>query len=436
MYRATQLNDLSAGAACLSFIANLAGLPISEHDLLKEIGVQPGVGADPLAMVQWCRATMPDQTGECGEESYRGGVAVANVIDPCSMQNHYVVLLRSSATEIEYWCPSQGVVRMPRANLQWRSGTSEYREWAINFPTLTAPERVDYLPRVWLVIGKDDSLTDDNGCIFEMLDTLHCYGVPATWHSASEMMLKDSTLWIAGVPVRPEDVVLTRFGSRSQAQAADFLRVLSQARAQFVNSPAGQLVWQSKMDTVGLKKEPCLIVASPQEMRRAAEELFLRGHVRLAVRKLGTASSQLSQHVQTVDEAVRSFAWAARVVGYAGVAAADNPVSLRYQTRVLVAYGEIVAAVQGCYRDFKRVALSAEQLVQVQQIQAALQCEGIQLATLVLQDRDVVSLLPGDLTLLSQLQCDSTELSQVVEALIGHHRIGPPGLIMEPVRAA
>lgn len=435
MYRATQYNDLSAGAACLSFVANLAGLPVSEHDLLTEVGGQPGVGADPIALALWCRANMPEQTGDCGEETYRGGVAVANVIDPVSQRNHYVVLLRATDDQYEYWCPMQGLVQVPRTELQWRSGNSEYREWAINFPKLAAPAQIGYLPRVWLVVGQQDSLADDNGLVFQMLHALKCYGVVATWHSTGELMLNGSTLWIAGVPVRPEDVVLARFGKRSQAQAADLLRVLACANTQFVNAPGGQLTWLAKVATVGLKREPSLIVTSAMEMRRAAEELFLRGHEYLAIRKPGPVDSQLRQRVRTLGEAERSFAWAATEVGYACVEPEGSPASARYQTRVLVAYGDVLAAVQGFFRDFTRVNLSAAQFSQVHKLLPALQRDGLHLVTVLLQGDEVIGVQPGDLALLAQLESSASEMSLLVEAIIQQHRLAPAMPLADPLSA-
>lgn len=126
-----QKDDYSCGPACLTTIGNLYGVATATYDTLRAI-LEPNtaVGSCNFKMTAVSRDFFP-VTGD-GEDTYHGGVAVANIIQ--EKEGHYVVFLCREEDRVIYYDPYHHELVIDRLNdLEWISESKHLTRWSINY---------------------------------------------------------------------------------------------------------------------------------------------------------------------------------------------------------------------------------------------------------------------------------------------------------------
>lgn len=128
-----QKTRATCGCACLVSIATLFDINITEYDLAATLETKPyPIGTKHEKMIEWAETNLPIKS--LGEDTYMGGLAVANTRNQLSGVGHYIVLLGKRDHYIRYYCPriAQTVITH-ESDLDWRNGEGTIERWSINF---------------------------------------------------------------------------------------------------------------------------------------------------------------------------------------------------------------------------------------------------------------------------------------------------------------
>jgi hypothetical protein len=135
-----QVTPFSCGPACVqSLLACVRREGICQDLLIKELSARPNLGTDHETLARWCASYLP--IASVGEDTYRQGVAIANIRNPLWGNGHYVVLLHHDERLTRYYCPLvRRILILPTRELDWRNGSGTMSRWSINFalPSLHA----------------------------------------------------------------------------------------------------------------------------------------------------------------------------------------------------------------------------------------------------------------------------------------------------------
>lgn len=132
-----QKDDISCGPACLASVAKLYGVLDVDYEFFRKLmNPDPAVGSCNIKMAEAASHHLPFDS--VGENTYKGGIAIANVLD--RGEGHYILLLARKDDDVIYYDPYDHDIRKaPIASLEWVSESGHLRNWAINFAP--QPER-------------------------------------------------------------------------------------------------------------------------------------------------------------------------------------------------------------------------------------------------------------------------------------------------------
>lgn len=126
-----QKDDYSCGPACLTTIGNLYAVADATYDKLRLI-LEPNtaVGSCNFKMAAVSRDFF--DVASDGEDSYHGGVAVANIMQ--EEEGHYVVFLCREDDKVIYYDPyHHELVIDILDDLEWISESKHLTRWSINY---------------------------------------------------------------------------------------------------------------------------------------------------------------------------------------------------------------------------------------------------------------------------------------------------------------
>lgn len=126
-----QQDEFSCGPACLATVAKIYGIGNVDYQFFRNsLNPIPTVGSCNLKMVDVSRAHLPFESA--GEDSYKQGIAVANIID--GGEGHYVVFLARKGDKIIYYDPYEhDIVVTTMEKMKWISESGHLKRWSINF---------------------------------------------------------------------------------------------------------------------------------------------------------------------------------------------------------------------------------------------------------------------------------------------------------------
>ncbi|HNQ92182.1 MAG TPA: hypothetical protein PKI93_04550 [Alphaproteobacteria bacterium] len=126
-----QRTTYNCGPASVCTILELLGAHHHEMNISTELGAAPLRGTENKSLLEWTAKNLPVKS--YGENSYRGGLAIANIINPFGKQGHYVVLLGIKDSIVRYYCPRiEAIITCELEQLEWKSGDGIYKNWSIN----------------------------------------------------------------------------------------------------------------------------------------------------------------------------------------------------------------------------------------------------------------------------------------------------------------
>jgi len=131
-----QLTPYSCGPACLQtvFKTLFPHSRVVQEALGAELNTMPKIGTCHEQLAKLAAEHLP--VVDAREDTYRGGMAIANIRNPLSGNGHYVVMLFSDIRHTRYYCPLiNRVVTLPTRLLDWRNGDESLCRWSVNFAT-------------------------------------------------------------------------------------------------------------------------------------------------------------------------------------------------------------------------------------------------------------------------------------------------------------
>lgn len=126
-----QRDEISCGPACLATVAKLYNVKDVDYDFFHALmDPDPAVGSCNFKLAAACEKYLPFDSA--GEDVYKGGIAIANVID--RGEGHYILLLGKKGGDVVYYDPYDHAIRTePVARLDWISESGHLKKWAVNF---------------------------------------------------------------------------------------------------------------------------------------------------------------------------------------------------------------------------------------------------------------------------------------------------------------
>lgn len=125
-----QQDDHSCGPASLATVAKIYNVDISYDKMRGIVKPDPKVGTAQEKIEQVAGMFLPFELA--GENSYKGGVAVANIVQ--EGEGHYVVFLAREGDKVIYYEPYwHELVIDDIKNLEWHSGDGKLAKWAADF---------------------------------------------------------------------------------------------------------------------------------------------------------------------------------------------------------------------------------------------------------------------------------------------------------------
>ena len=131
-----QRDDYSCGPACLATVSLIFGRE-TDYEFFRQLLIpNPESGTRNSQLAAAAAAHLGAVAH--GEKTYRGGVAIANIIHEPSNDGHYVVFLdKNDAGEIAYYDPFDHEIHIKKQDdIKWLSKDECLENWSVNFPPL------------------------------------------------------------------------------------------------------------------------------------------------------------------------------------------------------------------------------------------------------------------------------------------------------------
>ena len=130
-----QRDDYSCGPACLATVSLILGKE-TDYEFFRQLLIpnpESGTRNSQLAAAAAAHLGAVAQ----GENIYRGGLAIANIIHEPSEDGHYVVFLDKQDDEIAYYDPYDHEIHIRKQDdIRWVSESGHLEKWSVNFPPL------------------------------------------------------------------------------------------------------------------------------------------------------------------------------------------------------------------------------------------------------------------------------------------------------------
>ncbi|TNE31181.1 MAG: hypothetical protein EP349_04340 [Alphaproteobacteria bacterium] len=128
-----QRDDYSCGPACLATVSLILGKE-TDYDFFRQLLIpNPESGTRNSQLAAAAAAHLGAVSH--GEDSYRGGIAIANIIHPPSRDGHYVVFLDKRDDKIIYYDPYDHEIHIClQDDIEWVSEEGHLEKWSVNFP--------------------------------------------------------------------------------------------------------------------------------------------------------------------------------------------------------------------------------------------------------------------------------------------------------------
>ena len=122
-----QQDDYSCGPASLATAANIYGAGIDYKTIRDIVNPDPAIGTAQEKIAEVAEKILP--FAAAGESTYKGGVAVANIVQ--EGEGHYVVFLAREKDRVIYYEPYyHELVIDDINNIEWHSGDGKFAKWA------------------------------------------------------------------------------------------------------------------------------------------------------------------------------------------------------------------------------------------------------------------------------------------------------------------
>jgi len=290
----------------MATILQLLGIHFPAGTLLSHIGAKPLVGTENDHIVKWAIEFMP--VSSHGEDTYQGGLAMANIQNKDSGIGHYVVLLGVQDDLIRYWCPLLGsVFEEKEEDIIWKNSTGEVIRWSINFETEEDFYHIEPTPERHIFVLRNTNHHDTEECQTSQLvhAAYEARGQSVSVHDPSSIFTKHDQLYLDGVPVLENDVVWFRCDPVCTENYYELLERLKRVNAPIVNAPRSILAFHAEMmdhpiDHVFRYTCSCL-----QNVKKCYDHLRMDGFTRFLIKtpsKFGGAKIARSMSLDALEK--------------------------------------------------------------------------------------------------------------------------------------
>lgn len=277
----------TCGIACLRGIEKLLGYTenaYSEQSLAMELNTCSKTGTCHEMLLSWAQENLAVK--DYGENTYKGGLAIANIKNKDSGIGHYVILLSREKNHVKYYCPLLGdVIYTSIEDMNWENTAGTIKNWSINFETVRdyMNTSIEAQKRVFLITDPED-MTDISPKATNTTSLLYQeyakhLGEAASWHTKDNVFVKGDKLYLSGVPVREDDIVWVRLDPVNTVSYYEMLRLLCHVKhGHFINPPEAILKFHDKLTTNRFIDEPYCAASSLENIERAYKHLSTSGY--------------------------------------------------------------------------------------------------------------------------------------------------------------
>lgn len=341
-----QITNYTCGIASLAAAAELLGRPIRQKEILRDVPTAPKIGTDHDDMARWAAARLPVKDYGC--DTYRGGLAIANIQNRESGIGHYVVLLGERDGVLRYFCPLVGlVVTTPREDMVWLNSDGSLANWSVNFECDRDFYDIDATPRgLVFVLGAGDDAGRLSPLADGVLARYHAEDRNAVMNTLDQVMLRDDRLYLNGVPVLENDRVVVACSRDEAEEHADTLALLSYAQGDIVNLPQARMAaHEGRREAARMNGRDLFAIASDVMLDRCWRYLQTAGFKVSLMRPYSGRDMRLTRERGEFDAAYRDLSEGSGVVHIEGMpeeASERNRVRLAITRDAL--YGIVPAA--------------------------------------------------------------------------------------------
>ena len=253
---ARQTTRYTCGPAALCAVGALLGRKFEEHNVARDVKAQDFIGVCNKEMEHWAQQNLPVHS--FGENSYHGGLAIANIRNEYSGIGHYVLFLGKRNNTIRYYCPFLGkTVTRHEDDLSWQNSDGSIKKWSINFETDLDFFAIQILPdpHIFFIGEPFKTLCQETDTSLIIKNGYEKQEIKTSWHSTDKILIRGDTLLLSGIPVYEEDIVWVRLDPRNDVKYYAILQQLCHVKGVFMNAPSTVLTCNDKKLANGFRKE-------------------------------------------------------------------------------------------------------------------------------------------------------------------------------------
>lgn len=370
-----QKRNFTCGIAAMATISQLLGLNFPKGTLLSNVGAKPEVGTENEDIINWALEHMPVHSH--GENSYSGGLALANIQNKDSGIGHYVVFLGQKDGRLRYWCPLLGdVFESAEDEIVWKNSTGDVCRWSVNFETeedfydiAPTPER-----HIFLLRCTGEKTVSDSHLTDMIQSAYDARGQSVSVHSPENVLTKGPQLLLDGVPVLKNDVVWLHCSPMQTPDYFELLKRLSNTSVNIINPPEKIMGFHEELRKNNIEIQGGYTASSPEAVKRCFKYLTIEKYTRFLVYVPYSLCAE--RHVAVVDNLdalLTCFEAFSPVSGYVAIKGVGAEKELGYQCVLATSETTLGELCYDLYDDSvverKECTLNTTQKAQVGKIQ-------------------------------------------------------------------
>lgn len=340
-----QKRNFTCGIGAMAAAAQLLGLHFPKGTILSGIGAKPKVGTDNETLIKWALQYMPVTSH--GSDTYKGGLAIANIQNQHSRVGHYVTLLGEKDGRFRYYCPLLGMVfEQSKENIFWMNSSGDLKNWSINFKCDQDFYALEVEPEshIFFIGDAIETLKQEADTSLTIKSAYEAREQSTSWHTPDAIFTKGRHLFLNGVPVLKNDIVWLRCDPHNTVHYYEMLRRLCATDAVFLNDPKSILTFHDKLSANHLNEVYQYTVSNEDNVRRCYKHLTTAGFSKFIVKAPSRFGGDRIYKAESLEELLQIFNENVEDSGYVimqGFINMDKPTD----TRVLITHDKIIGVV-------------------------------------------------------------------------------------------
>lgn len=261
-----QTYSFSCGIACLIAVRDLMEygklMPHSSKDessILNKISISSSYGLGNAELIDFIKTSSDFSSflNDYGEDTYRGGVAIANIRNFRSGIGHFVVFLGIKNDVVQFYDPIDGLVhKMTLTEFEWVNSSGDILKWSANFNIKNFTYDLKSVEKkAFIIKGSADPFNPIYDTASFLYDEYHKSNKSVSLVNDKQIVIIDSILYLDGMAVRENDDIWIKIDPRQSEDYFLILRVLSlfEDKVNFFNPPSKILLWDDKLISTTIK---------------------------------------------------------------------------------------------------------------------------------------------------------------------------------------